>query len=543
MKKHIIIIVGFLFLISNFCYAGYKKYQYLDSGQTLTFCLNDQDHYIIASTELNQNTQTRSNIVLIETDTFFNIIQSYEFIENTYNYNYEIRDIIEYSPGSYILCGVYENDSAFIAFVDPGFSIIQINYLSDLRSCNDMAKMFNGAVACGRDYSNKAFVLYFDNTFNQLNILDYWVTDIICPQTIGWESHKISNQTTQAAFSVVGTSFSRDYGFIIKFGFDPSNTLSYIASGIFPNYSNDNSYYGIYVFDDMNFITNSYQSDIIIHKLEQNGFNFIMTDQTYFTGIGDSVFLKDFKAHEYFNNTFAWTGYYYDRGMGNYSGFIATVDNVFVYPLLPPVYSNPQLYSYSSTDISCNFYLNHLEKVFGFSSIGNLSCSYSNSNEIICAHPINSNICNEGINTFNIQPNVISLLQQGTCRQDPFPIITFLSIPFNSTRIFTTDSCFGPGNMNKNNVSLNIDNNFSVEQNQPNPSNQNTVISYSIPENGEVYFKISDISGKVIYQQSINANAGDNNLKIKTNEFRNGIYYYCMEYNGYKIVKKMVIQR
>ena len=80
-------------------------------------------------------------------------------------------------------------------------------------------------------------------------------------------------------------------------------------------------------------------------------------------------------------------------------------------------------------------------------------------------------------------------------------------------------------------------------QNVPNPSNGITNIEYNLPQAGKVNFNVTDILGQVIYTKQIKELAGKHKLELNTNDFSNGVYYYSIEYNGKRLVKKMLISK
>ena len=84
---------------------------------------------------------------------------------------------------------------------------------------------------------------------------------------------------------------------------------------------------------------------------------------------------------------------------------------------------------------------------------------------------------------------------------------------------------------------------FEVSQNQPNPTNGNTIIQYCIPQSGKVKFTLIDVSGKVVYKNNVKAMAGTNSFEINTQNLSSGIYFYKVEYQGERIVKKMTVER
>ena len=84
---------------------------------------------------------------------------------------------------------------------------------------------------------------------------------------------------------------------------------------------------------------------------------------------------------------------------------------------------------------------------------------------------------------------------------------------------------------------------WTLDQNIPNPATNSVVIPFSLPKEGEVTFKVTSINGQVLYQQSVNAKSGSQELDFNTSMLASGIYYYSMEYQGQRLVKKMTVQR
>ena len=80
-------------------------------------------------------------------------------------------------------------------------------------------------------------------------------------------------------------------------------------------------------------------------------------------------------------------------------------------------------------------------------------------------------------------------------------------------------------------------------QNIPNPANTSTLIPFSIPEAGNVSFEVVSITGQVLYKKDIQAQTGSNSIELNTETLSAGIYYYRIEFNGQRLVKKMTIQR
>ncbi len=80
-------------------------------------------------------------------------------------------------------------------------------------------------------------------------------------------------------------------------------------------------------------------------------------------------------------------------------------------------------------------------------------------------------------------------------------------------------------------------------QNVPNPSNAITNIEYNLPSEGNVVFNMVNMVGQTVYSQRIKADAGRNQLHINVSELPNGVYYYAIEFEGKRLVKKMVVNK
>lgn len=84
---------------------------------------------------------------------------------------------------------------------------------------------------------------------------------------------------------------------------------------------------------------------------------------------------------------------------------------------------------------------------------------------------------------------------------------------------------------------------FSMDQNSPNPCNDVTEIRYIVPQMGEVEFRVFNLIGKEIYRSLLNADQGENQLRIDSRDFAPGVYMYTMTFNGETLSKRMVISR
>jgi hypothetical protein len=82
-----------------------------------------------------------------------------------------------------------------------------------------------------------------------------------------------------------------------------------------------------------------------------------------------------------------------------------------------------------------------------------------------------------------------------------------------------------------------------ISQNFPNPADNQTLITYSIPTAGQATFSVYSINGQLLSSQSVKANTGENTLVLNTDKLAAGIYFYAFEFNGQRIVKKMNVSR
>ncbi|MCC6816318.1 MAG: T9SS type A sorting domain-containing protein [Saprospiraceae bacterium] len=83
---------------------------------------------------------------------------------------------------------------------------------------------------------------------------------------------------------------------------------------------------------------------------------------------------------------------------------------------------------------------------------------------------------------------------------------------------------------------------FELYQNNPNPFNKLTNISYRLPEASPVTLTIYDITGKVIRVLSVNGIKGLNNVEINSTDLSgSGMYYYQLDANNFSATRKMVV--
>lgn len=83
---------------------------------------------------------------------------------------------------------------------------------------------------------------------------------------------------------------------------------------------------------------------------------------------------------------------------------------------------------------------------------------------------------------------------------------------------------------------------YSINQNFPNPFNPLTIIKFGIPEDNFVSIKIYDITGKEIAELLNDfKKAGRYEVKFNASAFASGVYYYKITAGSYVMIRKMIL--
>lgn len=83
---------------------------------------------------------------------------------------------------------------------------------------------------------------------------------------------------------------------------------------------------------------------------------------------------------------------------------------------------------------------------------------------------------------------------------------------------------------------------FQLMQNTPNPFTAQTEIPFVTNEAGQVTLKVSDVTGKIVYEATRWVESGKHQFKLYKNQLINsGVYLYQVELNGITQTKKMVM--
>lgn len=124
---------------------------------------------------------------------------------------------------------------------------------------------------------------------------------------------------------------------------------------------------------------------------------------------------------------------------------------------------------------------------------------------------------------------------------------TFLADASDNTLILVQESPSDiypePPSETRNGTFESTGNGFVMDQNIPNPCNEITSIRYIIPSPGEVEFRVFNLIGKEVYMSLMNVEQGENEFRLDSRDFAQGVYMYTMSFNGVTISKRMVISR
>jgi hypothetical protein len=80
-------------------------------------------------------------------------------------------------------------------------------------------------------------------------------------------------------------------------------------------------------------------------------------------------------------------------------------------------------------------------------------------------------------------------------------------------------------------------------QNQPNPVGEETVIGFQLSTASQASLTIRDISGRLVFEQMIDATAGINQLRINRNVLgAAGVLTYTLTAGDFTATRKMVVR-
>jgi hypothetical protein len=83
---------------------------------------------------------------------------------------------------------------------------------------------------------------------------------------------------------------------------------------------------------------------------------------------------------------------------------------------------------------------------------------------------------------------------------------------------------------------------FRLDQNEPNPFNQSTIIGFELPEAGSSSLTVYDVAGKVIKTVKGQYAQGYNEIRLTKRDLNTtGVLYYTLKSGAYTATKKMII--
>lgn len=85
------------------------------------------------------------------------------------------------------------------------------------------------------------------------------------------------------------------------------------------------------------------------------------------------------------------------------------------------------------------------------------------------------------------------------------------------------------------------ENGVGLSQNAPNPADESTQILYYLPQPGEVEFTLINYLGQVMLTETSKGNKGENQIEIDTRYLPSGLYYYYIQYDDKRYMRKMLI--
>jgi hypothetical protein len=103
--------------------------------------------------------------------------------------------------------------------------------------------------------------------------------------------------------------------------------------------------------------------------------------------------------------------------------------------------------------------------------------------------------------------------------------------------VYLNDGTFAKANLVFNGETAK--NEFELFQNQPNPFNGTTLITFNSPSAGEYSLTVTDASGRTVSNAKGNAAKGLNEIKLEMPS--NGIYYYTVKMADNIATKKMIV--
>jgi hypothetical protein len=84
---------------------------------------------------------------------------------------------------------------------------------------------------------------------------------------------------------------------------------------------------------------------------------------------------------------------------------------------------------------------------------------------------------------------------------------------------------------------------LQLYQNSPNPFREATEIGFSLPNDGDVRFFVINTLGEMVYQNNAFYTAGEHTITLDKGKLSAGTYYYGIEFEGQRLMRKMIFQK
>lgn len=85
--------------------------------------------------------------------------------------------------------------------------------------------------------------------------------------------------------------------------------------------------------------------------------------------------------------------------------------------------------------------------------------------------------------------------------------------------------------------------NVSLSNCYPNPSGDISNVTFGLKKSGQINFTVINMMGQQFYNESEFKAAGEHLIQINVNNWADGVYFYSIEFEGERIVKKMVVRK
>ncbi|MBP5757781.1 MAG: T9SS type A sorting domain-containing protein, partial [Bacteroidales bacterium] len=80
-------------------------------------------------------------------------------------------------------------------------------------------------------------------------------------------------------------------------------------------------------------------------------------------------------------------------------------------------------------------------------------------------------------------------------------------------------------------------------QNSPNPFRESTEITFTLPANGDVRFFVINTLGEMVYQTTQFYTVGEHTVTLDKGMLTAGTYFYGIEFEGQRLMRKMILQK